>query len=144
MRHTPLLKIMSKPVITVKINEPFSHVEEKFRIKGIRHLPVIDDHDILVGLLTQRDLFRTVAPHKDLEGNASYDPEVLNRFILKNVMTKNPTTLTPNDSIEKAVRVMAENRYGCMPIVDPAMRLAGIITEIDILKFLLARFKEEG
>jgi len=134
--------IMKTPVITANIDEPFSKVEEKFRMKGIRHLPVVDAHDKVVGLITQRDLYKIVPPHRTLEGTYHYDAEMLNSFILKYVMTKDPVTLFPDDYLASAVEIMARQKFGCIPIVDSAGKIAGILTETDILKFLARTLRQ--
>ena len=143
MRNILINQIMAWPVITVQIDEPFSHVEEKFRQKNIRHLPVVDSEGKLLGLITQRDLFRTVSPHKDLEGAEHYDPETLDAFILKRAMISDPSTLGPDDTLLQAVELMASFKYGCIPIVDKEKKVIGIVTEIDVLK-LLYKFLKEG
>ena len=136
MKNIPLGEIMTSPVVTLKLEEPFSHVEEKLRIKGIRHLPVVDQANKVIGLITQRDLYRTLSPRKNLEGETFYDPASLDNFLIKYAMTPNPATLHPEDSVSKAVSLMAVSRYGCIPIVDEEKRILGIVTEIDILKLL--------
>lgn len=143
MKKTPLREIMKSPAITVRFDEPFSHVEEKLRIKGIRHLPVVDENNRVIGLITQRDLFRTRAPHRNEEGETVYDAEALDAFILKRVMTPHPATLTPDNMIAEAVNLMAAGRYGCIPMVDQDKKIVGIVTEVDILKYLAKMFREE-
>ena len=143
MKTTPIRDIMKSPVITVQLDEPFSHVEEKLRLKGIRHLPVVDHENKIVGLITQRDLYRTISPHRDEDGNAVYDSSTLDSFILKRIMTPNPATLTPDHKLALAVDLMATGHYGCIPIVDANKKIVGIVTETDILKFLSRLLKED-
>ena len=54
-------EIMASPVVTISVQEDFSEVEELFLNKRIRHLPVVD-HNRLVGIITQRDLYRVISP----------------------------------------------------------------------------------
>ncbi|MBI3313486.1 MAG: CBS domain-containing protein [Candidatus Omnitrophica bacterium] len=143
MKTTPIREIMKSPAITVRIDEAFSHVEEKLRIKGIRHLPVVDQNNVVVGLITQRDLYRIISPHRNEDGENIYDAQTLDSFILKRVMTPNPATLKADSMIAEAVNLMAAGRYGCIPIVDANKKIVGIVTEIDILKFLAKLLREE-
>jgi len=136
MRETPLVKVMTAPVETIDVEDSLSRVEFKLRQKGIRHLPVVGKDKRLVGLITQRDLYRTLAPRKTVDDGIYYDPELLNGFVLKHIMTGSPKTLGPKDSIARAVELMAEHKYGCIPIVDASKGVIGIVTEIDILKFV--------
>lgn len=135
MKNVPLKEVMVSPVVTVHRKDPFSAVEEKFRRKGIRHLPVIDDDGVLVGLVTQRDLYRTISPHVTDEG-PYYDPEILNHFVLRHVMTKDPVTLAPEDPMSKAIEIMTRRKFSCIPVVDRNKKVVGIVTEIDVLRFV--------
>lgn len=130
----PLSNIMVANPKTVDIETPFSQVEILFRKHRIRHLPVVDEKMFLHGIITQTDLYRTVAPIKSLDGDFVYSKEALDRYILKYVMTKEVISLSPEDSFSSAMEIMVRRRYGCVPIVDDENILVGIITQIDILK----------
>ncbi|MDD5226690.1 MAG: CBS domain-containing protein [Candidatus Omnitrophica bacterium] len=134
MKDIPLKEIMVRKVFTAHVEDPLSAVEGKFRLHGVRHLPVVDDGNRVVGIFTLRDLGRCLSPRKTEEGYR-FDPEQLDRFILKHVMTKDPLILSPEDTLMHAVEIMARDKYGCIPIADAGRVLAGIVTQIDILKF---------
>ncbi len=134
LNKVTLQEIMTTKVIGLHEDEPFSCVEDRFRQFTIRHLPIIDKNNKLTGLVTQRDLYRIQAPRILDDGSWYYDQNSLNTHILKNVMTKNPCTLHPEDAVAKAIMLMVDNKYGCIPIVDKNFYLAGIVTQYDILK----------
>lgn len=138
MKNIKLKEIMVQPAVTAYEDEPFAVVEKKFRENFIRHLPIVDGMDVLVGLITQRDLYRIVSPHVNEEGTYVYDEEMLEDFMLSKVMTHNPLALKPEDTLGKAVEIMARKKIGCIPIVDDRKKIVGIVTETDVLK-LLAR-----
>jgi CBS domain-containing protein len=131
-----LSEVMTTDPVTVFLDEPFSRVEELFRKHRIRHLPVVDRKKILRGVVTQTDLYRTVAPMRSLEGELFYTKDVLDRYILENSMTKDVITLKGDDILASAIDIMVKKRYGCIPIVDEKNHLLGIIAQIDILKIL--------
>lgn len=134
-RNRPIKDLMVSPVVTLRVDDPFHKVEEKLRLKGIRHLPVIDDTGKLVGLITQRDFFRFTVPRMTEDGPV-YVGEALDELILKHIMTHDPLAMGPEEDLAKAVEVMARNKYGCIPIVDKDHKLIGILTETDILREL--------
>lgn len=138
----PLKGIMTTKVIYVREYEPFYRVAENLLSSSIRHLPVINEKGEVTGLLTQRDLYKIVSPHRNEEGDWFYNLETLDDIILKHVMIKNPYTLHPEDTIGQAVRVMVDLKYGCVPIVDSQNILCGIVTQYDILKTIY--FYREG
>lgn len=129
-----LSEIMTKDPVTVEENAPFSRVERLFSDNGIRHLPVVNEDTQLMGLITQRDLYRTVSPMRSLEGDFFYTKDKLDRYILKHVMTKDVVTLNPKDSLASAIEIMARRRFGCIPVVEDNNILSGIVTQIDILQ----------
>ncbi|HCM42397.1 MAG TPA: CBS domain-containing protein [Candidatus Omnitrophota bacterium] len=135
MRDILLKEIMVQKVIVAHVKDSLSSVEEKMRLYKIRHLPVVDSDNKLIGIVTYRDLLTASPPHRTEEGFV-FDKEQMDQFILKGIMTESPQTLTTEDTIAHAVAMMARDKFGCIPIVDSEKVLVGIVTQIDILKWL--------
>lgn len=133
-KHTAVKDIMIKNVLTIRVDAPFSRVEEIFRDHHIRHLPVVDKDNHLVGMVTQRDLYRVATVRKTSQGEV-FEKGELNSFVLRHVMAPDPVTLGPDNSVANAVQLMAEHKYGAIPIVDEEHRVIGIVSQIDVLKF---------
>ncbi|HOW58162.1 MAG TPA: CBS domain-containing protein [Candidatus Omnitrophota bacterium] len=133
MLNVPIKEMMESRVITVQQDSLLSEVEEKMRKHGIRHLPVVDREGRLMGLFTQRDLYR-ILPSR-LKEEDPIDQEILRRHTLRDVMHKVPESLSPEESISKAVSLMWDKKYGCVPVVDTENKVVGIITAMDILHF---------
>jgi CBS domain-containing protein len=144
LQKVKIKEIMASPVISIEEHSPFCKVEEAFRQKEIRHLPVVDVDNKIVGLITQRDFFRIVSPRKLMDSEAwYYDKETLDGIILKNVMIKNPFVLSGEHTAADAILEMVRRKYGCIPIVDKDKILCGIITQVDLLK-IAAQILTEG
>lgn len=143
MKDIPLKTIMVTRIFTAHMEDPLSAVEAKFRLHGVRHLPVVDDKNRVVGIFTLRDLSRCLSPRKTEEGYR-YDSEQLDRFILKHVMTQDPLVLSPEDTLMHAVDIMARDKFGCIPIADTRGVLLGIVTQIDVLKFFARWLREQN
>jgi acetoin utilization protein AcuB len=137
LQNTLLKDVMIKKVVTVDHNDEFHVVWEKMATFGIRHLPVVDDAGGVVGLISQRHLYKIHSPRHLEDGSWYYDKEMLNGFILKNVMFKEPFTLKPTNTLEDAMKPMVESQLGCIPIVDDYRTPLGIVTRVDIIKFFL-------
>ena len=135
LRDTAIKEIMVKNIITMQINEPFSRVEEKLRKNRIRHLPVVDHKNCLVGIVTQRDLYHAMAP-RETESGDYYDKMQLDSLILEHHMTKDPLSLKPENTLAEVIDIMATRKFGCIPIVNDGKELVGIVTQIDVLKFI--------
>ena len=90
LNETKIEEVMTPSPVSIHLGAPFREVPKKFKEFGIRHLPVVDDKNRLVGIVSQRDLFRILPPKKILEGDLVYDDEMLDSVILKHVMVTDP------------------------------------------------------
>ena len=107
-----------KDVITIS---PECSVNEAVRImdeNSVSGLPVVDENDRLVGIITLRD----IKPIKDKS------------IKVKEVMTKDVVSATEDITHDEALNIMYENRIERLPIVDENNKLVGMITLRDILK----------
>jgi CBS domain-containing protein len=80
-----------------------------------------EEEDKVVGIVTERDILCKIINHKkplDLP--------------IKEIMTRNVITISPNDTIEKAAQIMTENKIKKLPVVENG-KLVGIITLTDIV-----------
>lgn len=104
---------------------------------GIRHLPVIDPARRVVGVLSIDDL-RAALPFDVTLRAAPHRGEVesAREWCVGDVMTHAPVTLHEGDALAEAAERMAARRIGCLPIVDEKGRLAGILSETDLLNAL--------
>lgn len=130
----PISDFCTKEPYTIDVNEPFSRVWELFRTYHIRHVPVINNERIVVGIVSQKDLYKIVSPRKGLEGEPIYNKEMLDRFILKNVMNTDLVTLSLKDTLGSVIDIMVKRKFGCIPIVDEYKKLVGVVTQIDVLR----------
>lgn len=101
----------------------------------IRHLPVLDnDGEQLVGIVTQRDLFRG-ALVRALGYGEYAQRKMLDTFVVKEVMTTDIITTTPDMDLVEAAKALMERKTGCLPVLEDG-RLVGIITESDFVGLL--------
>jgi len=122
--------IMSQPVIYASEDESIQTASEQFKQYGVHHLPVLDVHGKLVGLISDRDLLR----HQAAQPNAGHR---LAPQALKNIMTRRVLTALPHTGIPQLAEVMVRHRIGALPIVAPEGQLHGMITRLDILRAIM-------
>ena len=134
---TKLSDIMTKPIVSVGNQEEFHVVWERMATYDIRHLPVIDHMGSVVGVITERSLYKIHSPRKLEDGSWYYDRELLDGFILTKVMSQDPFTLRPDNTLADAMKAVIQFKYGCIPIVDKNNVPVGIITRNNIIKFFL-------
>jgi CBS domain-containing protein len=125
--------LMRRDVVTLEAADTLDLAEGIMRLGRIRHLPVVSG-DRVVGILSQRDLFRAaVSSLLQLRGDA--EREWLATIPVKAVMTPQVFTVAPSVSLRAAVRLMIEKRIGCLPVVEDG-RLVGLLSESDCLTHL--------
>jgi CBS domain-containing protein len=113
--------IMSKVVISMKETDRPGMAHLEMHVEAIRHLPVVDADDHVVGVVSSRDLARVI----ERQGAA---PRTLGE-----VMTRFATTVHRSSEAHEAASLMLENKIGCVPVVDDDQRLVGIVTETDFV-----------
>ena len=148
LRDIKVSKIMTTRVFSVRGDANLSQAVRLFTDQALTHLPVVDENNKVVGLLSHMYIYKTQAPRKFVEGEMTaavdmvmdgdgfYLKETLDRFTLRNIMKKDPLTVNLNESLAVAVHAMANRRIGCIPVVDDLKNLVGIITNQDVINFL--------
>ena len=126
--------IMAKNPATLGRNDTLNIADDVMSLGRIRHMPIVDEGSV-VGIISQRDLFRS-ALVKAL-GYGSKTHKVLTKTIkLKEIMTLNVITISPDATVKEAARVMMEKKIGCLPVLE-GENLVGIVTETDILRYVV-------
>jgi len=129
-------QFMATDLFTVRPDDIVDFAATLMDWRHVRHVPVEGDDGELVGLVSHRDLLRLVAQGR-LGGE--------HRVAVKEIMTRNPITVTSDATTVEAIRRMREQRVACLPVVDNG-KLLGLITEHDLIvvsSHLLERYLEE-
>ncbi len=104
--------------ITVNVKARVGEAIQLMREHRIGGIPVVDDLQVLVGILTNRDL----RFERDMSRPVA------------DVMTRNVITTSEFTDFEKAAEILQEHKIEKLPVVDPQGRLIGLITYKDIIK----------
>jgi CBS domain-containing protein len=127
--------VMQKDVLSLSKGDFLDVAENIMTLGRIRHLPILDNKGLLVGLVTQRDLLRaSVASVLGFSKTAERD--WLAAISVDQVMSKSVVSIGPESELADAVELMVRHKYGCLPVVAEG-RLVGLLTETDCLACLL-------
>lgn len=110
---------MVKKVVSIPKN---CHIVEALSLMkkySIRHLPVVDN-GLLMGLISESDLRQVMIP------------SLMEDLRVDQLMIKNPVTISPEESLEEAARLIYRYKIGGLPVVEKG-KLVGILTTPDIL-----------
>ena len=105
-------KSMTRKVITIDKEDSIFEAQEKMVQHRIRHLPVVDKENQLIGIVTDRDI-RSALPFSLFKDPASeMEKEKLSALMIKDIMTENPTTISPSYTIQDALLLIQKLRVG--------------------------------
>ena len=128
--------IMWEKVVTISASDSLSTVEDIMRLGGVRHLPVVRAGR-LVGVVSERDLLRVSLSNLN-ESGTDERRAFLHVLEIERAMSTPPIVVEPYVSVHKAALLMAENRIGCLPVVE-GDELVGLVTATDLLFYYAGR-----
>lgn len=102
-----------------------SEIMHLMETEGVRHIPVTEDNEKLVGVISQRDL------------NAIKAFKFYDTLYAGDVMVSDPETAQSGTLLSEAVFRMSEEKIGSLMVLDPQGRLEGIFTSTDALNALI-------
>lgn len=123
-------EIMSRPVLTVEVTETLWDAWQLLFVSGLRHLVVLNVDGSAVGVLSDRNVLAEVPATAD-HLSQRYVADVLAQVPLVHV--------APSDSPAHAAAVMTANMVEAVPVLESDGRLAGIVTESDIVRWVVHR-----
>jgi acetoin utilization protein AcuB len=128
-------EIMSSPVVTLPVTASLSQAWEIVHAKRFRHIPVLGPDDSVIGILSDRDLFRGTM-EAVLSGTTWSNKQV--ETPIRNLVSYPVLVAAPDAEIRAIARVLLEERIGALPIVSEAEGLVGMVTRSDILRVMVA------
>lgn len=125
--------LMTSEVATLKRNDHLNIADDLMRLGRIRHAPVLDEGGELVGIISQRDLFRSALARCIGYGEHAQE-KLLGQLYIKEVMATDVVTIGPDEPLADAAQLMFDRKIGALVVVESG-RLMGILTEADFVKF---------
>ncbi|MCE4606619.1 MAG: CBS domain-containing protein [Desulfurococcales archaeon] len=120
-REYKVRDVMLEKPVTVQEDETVNNAVRKMAELNIGAIPVVNEKGKIVGIFSERDLLRRVAAK-----GLSYNTKI------KEVMTRNPVTISPEATVEKAKDVMAKIKARHLPVIDENGHLVGVVSLSDI------------
>ncbi len=131
--------VMTKNVITAKENTTIEEVFEKLKDNHIHHIPIVNEQEEIVGLISYQDVVKLFHPSTTYNHPQGWlkTKGFLQSLLAKEIMTKNIYSLNPDSQLSDAIELLLENQFHCIPIISNK-KILGMLTPFDIIK----RFKE--
>ncbi len=141
---------MTHDVITVRIDTPLAEIARVMATRGVSGVPVLDDRDCLVGMVSENDLLLKHGHAKSPPRLALFglwvvpDEAVETAYknarpaaVAEDVMTRDVVTFAEDDDIDSIAQAMVRKGVNRVPIVRDC-RIVGIVSRADILKAIAA------
>lgn len=109
--------IMTAEVVTCAPKDKVKDVIAKLVANQISGMPVVDENNVVVGMITEADV---------LDARASASVESL--------MAKKPITVGPKDSVKAVTELLLKKKIKRVAVVDAEKKLLGVVSRADILK----------
>ncbi|PON17013.1 acetoin utilization protein AcuB [Candidatus Entotheonella serta] len=128
---TTVAEIMTTEVVTLTASDSIEAARTLMAARNIRHIPIIDADQGLIGLVTHRDVLAAslskLEPVDDTQ-RAAFEAVTP----LKDIMTTEVNVVSEKMNLREAALRLQEHKYGCLPVVSRG-KLKGIITDSDFV-----------
>lgn len=134
-----VVDVMTREPLTVTASETIGEADDLMSQNKILQLPVVKGKE-LVGIITDRDI------RSFLSGSLLASPdqrEMALKTRIREIMTSDPITVSPDDDLDEAVELLIEEKVGGIPVIDETEGLVGIVTYVDVLRCFLNQLQEE-
>ena len=143
---------MNRNVVSVRPDQDVEGLLRLMRSHELVGVPVTEEDGRVVGIVTEADLIlrdeeaEVRLPHHIdlfggvifLESTKHYEEKLRRAFAstVADMMTADPLTVKPTDSVHDAGKLIAEQRHNRLPVVDDEGKLLGVVTRVDVLESL--------
>ena len=132
---------MSRDLITLELDDDLSKAKAIFDTTNIHHI-LITDSGTLVGIITDRDVYKHLSPTIGTSKETPKDTFLLQKKIHL-IMSRKLITVKEETTLNESVVLFHDKHISCLPVVNDKDHPIGIITWRDILKVIALRYKRE-
>lgn len=126
--------LMSSNIVTVEMDDTLKIVKEIFDHTQFHHLLVVDANK-LCGIISDRDLLKSLSPNLGTLAESSNDLSSLNKKAHQ-IMSRHPITIDADASIHTAIILFNKHKLSCFPVINAQHNPVGILSWRDIFKAL--------
>ena len=124
-------EFMTTGPCTLRETDTINDARQIMTEKHIRHIPIIDSENHVLGVVTQRDVLAATEPvlsSSIRSDSVAAQPDIR----LSEIMIRNVSVIHQSDSLRQAALYLQAHKYGCLPVVSDD-RLVGIVTDSDFI-----------
>ncbi|MGA5143773.1 CBS domain-containing protein [Streptomyces griseoincarnatus] len=148
MQHRTVAELMTRNVVTARRDTPFKEIARLLAENDVTAVPVVDDLDRPVGVVSEADLLRKTVDQADPSGRVpvphleAWERAKAEGSRAEELMSAPPVCARPEWNVVEAARLMETQHVKRLPVVDETDRLLGVVSRGDLLRVFLRR--DEG
>lgn len=133
---------MVKNVYTLKENDEIKTLLETLSNNKIGSLPIVDENNHLVGIVSDGDILRYLNPKTYVAYLMFYKEDIeevvpeKSKQPIKSIMKKHVVTINENDSLEEAMKILSQHHFKKLPVINENRQVVGIISRGDVIRNL--------
>ena len=120
---TLVADLMSTALITLKPDDAVGSADMEMKFARVRHIPIVDDRNRLVGLVSNRDVLRALGKSKS------------ETLVVRSIMSTNLHTVSQDAPAHEAAELILEHKIGAVPVLGDDQQLVGVVTETDFVRY---------
>lgn len=122
--------IMTTELFTLELDASLREARKLMAEHHIRHIPVVDERQHLVGLLSQRDVL--AAADSTLVATPTESDSIERLVAVSSTMSIDVKTVDENASLRGVALYIQKHKIGCLPVLR-GQKLVGIVTDTDFV-----------
>jgi CBS domain-containing protein len=139
VKNLTVSDVMTRRVLTVRVSTPVKELARLMVEYRVSALPVLDDDNRLIGVVTEADLVLEQG-HQVPRRPRWWEPTAQRHTLRRAagdtagpLMSTSPPAITEHASLPQAARLMTDRAVRCLPVVDPDDRVVGVVSRADLL-----------
>ncbi|MFE7311594.1 CBS domain-containing protein [Streptomyces sp. NPDC057555] len=145
MEHRTIGELMTRKVVSVRLDTPFKEVAQTLADNAVSAVPVLDGLGRPAGVVSEADLLRKAADRSDLSGRTplphleAWEKARAEGCTAGELMSAPAVCAHPEWTVVEAARLMEVQQLKRLPVVDEADVLLGIVSRADLLRIFLRK-----
>ena len=115
--------LMSPQVVVARENTNAEQISAKLLAGEFNGVPVVDDNDSVVGVVTAIDILKSIREGKKL-----------NTMVARDIMTPNPSVVKKDTPLEQIIDIILEKEIVLVPVVEDNNKIVGVVARLDIIR----------
>lgn len=135
-----LEQVMLEKIVIAGPLDSLRHLAYLFEQRETHHILVMEDEHLL-GIISDRDLLRSIHPNTFSDIASNTEERVLNKTA-NQIMTPKPFCISPEKSIIHASEIMLEKRISALPVLDENKRVIGVVSLRGVVNYFVTKTRE--